>query len=77
MGDAGVGKSRLLYEFLHRIETAGGLELETTCASFGRSMAYRPIVELTRRYLGLVEGSSGEEIRSRVAEELQFLGLAG
>src|SRR5262249_23171315 len=28
-------------------------------------------------YLGLVEGSSGEEIRSRVAEELQCLGLEG
>ena len=77
VGDAGVGKSRLLYEFLHRIEAEGGLELETTCASYGRSMAYRPIVELLRRYLGLAEGSSGEEIRSRVAEELQCLGLEG
>ena len=77
VGDAGVGKSRLLYEFLHRIEAEGGLELETTCASYGRSMAYRPIVELMRRYLGLVEGSSGEEIRSRVAEELQYLSLEG
>jgi class 3 adenylate cyclase/tetratricopeptide (TPR) repeat protein len=77
VGDAGVGKSRLLYELLHRIEAEGGLELETTCASYGHSMAYRPIVELLRRYLGLVEGSSGEEICSRVAEELQFLGLEG
>src|SRR5262245_25543444 len=77
VGDPGVGKSRLLYEFLHRTEAEGGLELGTTCASYGRSMAYRPIVELLRRYLGLAEGSSGEEIRSRVAEQLQFLGLAG
>jgi tetratricopeptide (TPR) repeat protein len=77
VGDAGVGKSRLLYEFLHRLETGGVLDLETTCASYGRSMAYRPIVELLRRYLGLAEVSSDEEIRSRVTEQLQFLGLAG
>jgi AAA ATPase-like protein/adenylate/guanylate cyclase family protein len=76
VGDAGVGKSRLLYEFLHRLE-AGVLDLETNCASYGRSMAYRPIVELLRRYLGLAEGSSDGEIRSRVTEQLQFLGLAG
>jgi len=76
-GEPGVGKSRLLYEFLHRLEGAGVLELETTCASYGRSMAYRPIVELMRGYLGLSEGITGEEIRSRVAEQVQFLGLEG
>ncbi len=53
------------------------LELETTCVSYGRSMAYRPIVDLLRRYLGLTEGVAGDEIRSRVAEQLQFLGLEG
>src|SRR5262245_24167706 len=77
VGDPGVGKSRLLYEFLRRLEAEGGLELETICASYGRSMAYRPIVELLRRYLDLPEGLSPEEIRSRGAEQLQFLGLEG
>jgi tetratricopeptide (TPR) repeat protein len=77
VGDAGVGKSRLLYEFLHQIEAEGGLELESTCVSYGSSMAYRPIVELLRRYLGLPRGSSSEGIRSHVAEQLQFLGLEG
>src|SRR2546427_10761332 len=77
VGDPGVGKSRLLYEFLHRLEAEGVLELEPTCASYGRSMAYRPIVELLRRYLGLSDGISGDEIRSRVAEQHQFLGLEG
>jgi len=74
-GEPGVGKSRLLYEFLRRLD--GVLELETTCASYGRSMAYRPIVEVLRRYLGLSDGVTSEEIRSRVAEQLQFLGLVG
>ena len=77
VGEPGVGKSRLLYEFLLRLDAAIGLELETTCVSYGRSMAYRPILELLQRYLGLSEGLTGEEIRSRVAEQLQFLGLEG
>ena len=76
-GEAGVGKSRLLYEFLSRLEATGALELETTCVSYGRSMAYRPVVELLRRYLGLSEGIVGEELRRRVADQLQFLGLEG
>jgi len=77
VGDPGVGKSRLLYELLHRLDAAGGLELEATCVSYGRSMPYRPILELLRRYLGLSFGATGEEIRSHVAEQLQFLGLEG
>src|SRR6266700_690391 len=40
-------------------------------------MAYRPIVELLRLYLDLSDGSSAEEVRGRVAEQLQFLGLEG
>jgi class 3 adenylate cyclase/tetratricopeptide (TPR) repeat protein len=76
-GDPGVGKSRLLYEFLQGLDGAGALELETTCVSYGRTMAYRPIVELLRRYLGLADGVTGEEIQSRAAEQLQFLGLEG
>jgi len=77
MGDPGVGKSRLLYEFLHRVEAEGTQVLEATCASYGRSMAYRPIVDLLRRQLGLFEGVAADQIRTRVAELHQFLGLEG
>src|SRR5262245_20736254 len=76
-GEPGVGKSRLLYEFFQRLEEDGALELEATCVSYGRSMAYRPILELLRRYLGLAEGVTGEEVRSRVTDQLQFLGMEG
>src|SRR2546425_3031331 len=59
-GDPGVGKSRLLYEFLRRHEGLGFLELETTGVSYGRSMPYRPILELRSE-----ERRVGKECRSR------------
>ena len=77
VGDPGVGKSRLLYEFLRGLDGTGAVELETTCVSYGRSMAYRPIVELLRRYFGLPDGIDADELRQRIADQLQFLGIDG
>ena len=76
-GDPGVGKSRLLYEFLRGLDGSGHLELETTCASFGRAMAYRPLVELYRRYFDLPEELSPEDVRRRIAARLVALGVEG
>src|SRR3989449_6122228 len=76
-GDPGVGKSRLLYEFLKSLESAGVLELEATCVSYGRAIPYYPILGLLRRYLGHTETMTGEQIRRSVTEQLQLLGLEG
>src|SRR5262249_40013457 len=77
IGAPGVGKSRLLYEFLRGVEAEGVQILEATCASYGRSMAYRPIVDLLRHSLDLFEGIAVEEIQRRVTEHLQMLGVEG
>ena len=74
-GDAGVGKSRLLYEFLQGVDHTEHLELETTCVSYGRSMAYRPILELYRQYLDLSEALGPDDIRRRVSDCLSSLDL--
>ena len=76
-GDPGVGKSRLLFEFLHGLEGTGVLELEATCLSYGASIPYHPILELLRRYLGLAEGLPGDEVRAHVAKRLKSLGIEG
>src|SRR5262245_10560563 len=76
-GDAGVGKSRLLYEFMRGLDEYGIIELETTCASFGRAIPYRPVLEIMRRYLDLSESMSTEDVKARIAERLQDLGLEG
>jgi len=76
-GEPGVGKSRLLYEFLRPIETAGARELEATCLSYGRSMPYHPILTLLGHVLGLAEGMSAAEIRAHTAARLLTLGIHG
>src|SRR5262249_30021302 len=76
-GEPGVGKSRLLYEFMRGLEEYGVIELESTCASFGRAIPYRPVLEVMRRYLDLTEGMSAEEGKSRIAERLQDRGIKG
>ena len=68
-GEPGVGKSRLVYEFLRGLDGAA-LELEATCLSHGRSVPYHPILELLRRYFGVAEGMTGDTVRERIRETL-------
>ena len=76
VGDAGVGKSRLLFEFLHRLEGGSHVELEASCLSYGRAIAYHPVVELVRRYLGLPDGAGDEDVRAAARVRLHGVGIA-
>src|SRR5262245_4081080 len=76
-GEPGVGKSRLLYEFLRAIETTGSLTLEASCVAYGRDIPYRPILELVRAYLGLLEEMTEDEVRRRAEKGLLELGIEG
>jgi class 3 adenylate cyclase/tetratricopeptide (TPR) repeat protein len=74
-GEPGVGKSRLLYEFLRQLEPSRTLELEATCVSYGQAIAYRPVLDLVRRYLDLPETVTDDVVRGAAAERLNQLGL--
>jgi predicted ATPase len=50
VGDAGVGKSRLVYEVVHSHRTQGWLVLESASVSYGKASPYFPVVELLKRY---------------------------
>jgi class 3 adenylate cyclase/tetratricopeptide (TPR) repeat protein len=76
VGDPGVGKSRLLYEFLSRLDGAGHVELDTTCLSYGRGMPYHPVVALVRRYLGLPDAAGDDDVRAAVRVRLGAVGIA-
>src|SRR5262249_50789253 len=50
VGDAGVGKSRLVYELVHSHQIQGWRVLESASVSYGKATPYFPILELLRRY---------------------------
>jgi hypothetical protein len=50
IGEPGVGKSRLLWEFTHSRRLQGWLVLESASVSYGKATAYFPVIELLRGY---------------------------
>ena len=70
VGEAGVGKSRLVWEFVHSPRTAGWLVLEGTCAPYGPPTAHLPIMEPLRTYFDVDESDDAAQIHALVAEQL-------
>ena len=50
VGEAGVGKSRLVYECVHSHHTQGWRVLESASVSYGKATPYFPVIDLLRRY---------------------------
>ena len=46
VGEAGVGKSRLVYELVHSHHTQGWLVLESASVSYGKATPYFPVIDL-------------------------------
>src|SRR5438552_2218305 len=73
LGDAGIGKSRLLFEFRRRIgDTVTWIEGD--CISFGQSIPFLPIVQMLKRNFGIEDHDSEERIVARVHHGVAFLG---
>jgi class 3 adenylate cyclase/tetratricopeptide (TPR) repeat protein len=72
--EAGVGKSRLLHEFKKAVASEDVSFLEGRCLSYGRNMAYHPIVDMLKRKFDVDEESEDEVIREKVAVNLERLG---
>jgi predicted ATPase len=50
VGEAGVGKSRLVYEFTHSHRLQGWLVLEAASVSYGKATSYLPVIDLLKGY---------------------------
>ena len=62
VGDAGVGKSRLLYELQERMSAAGSVDvLKGRCRAFGDVAPYCPFIEIVRGALRLSARSEDAE----------------
>jgi len=76
VGEAGVGKSRLVHEFVHSHHTADWLVLESNSVSYGRATPYLPIIELLRHYFQIGVHDSTRSIREKVTGKILTLDAA-
>lgn len=56
VGEAGVGKSRLLLEFRNLIPTGAYNYFEGRCLHYGHSMPYLPVLDFLKSFIGAIEG---------------------
>jgi class 3 adenylate cyclase/tetratricopeptide (TPR) repeat protein len=70
IGEPGVGKSRLVQEFVHSANTVACLILETNSASYTRSTPYLPVTELLRHYFQINIRDSTRSIQEKVTNRL-------
>jgi len=73
VGEAGVGKSRVLYEFRKAVVNENITFLEGKCLSYGRGSAYHPITDILRGAFEIREGDS--QIRERVQDGLEIMNM--
>ena len=73
VGEAGVGKSRLLLEFRRLLPQDGYTYLEGQCLHYGGSMPYLPVLDILRSFLGVKEGEPERGIKDKLKERV--LGL--
>jgi DNA-binding NtrC family response regulator/tetratricopeptide (TPR) repeat protein len=73
VGEPGVGKSRLIYEFTRPHRVPGCLVLQGAAVPHGTAIAYLPVVELLRRYFRIEERDPAPGIRDKVSAALSSL----
>jgi class 3 adenylate cyclase/tetratricopeptide (TPR) repeat protein len=73
VGEAGVGKSRLVYEFVHSHRTQGWRVLESASVSYGKATPYFPVVDLLKRYVHIEDGDDPRTTRAKVTGQILTL----
>src|SRR5262245_7860144 len=73
IGEPGVGKSRLFYEFIHSHRTQGWLIVEASSVSYGKATPYLPIIDLLKGYFRIGEQDDERATREKVIGKLLTL----
>jgi len=68
VGEAGVGKSRILLEFRNRTIQDQYTYLEGRCLHYGSSMPYLPILDILRSYFEIKEGDRENVIKKKTSD---------
>ena len=73
VGEPGVGKSRLYWEFTRSHRTEGWLVLESSSVSYGKATAFLPIIDMLRAYFQIETADEARKIREKVTGKLLSL----
>ena len=76
VGEAGVGKSRLVHEFTHSHRLQGWLILESAAVSYGKATSYLPVIDLLKSYFKIQDRDDLREVREKVTGKLLTLDRA-
>ncbi len=76
VGEPGVGKSRLFWEFTHSPRMESCLILEAASISYGQATSYLPVIELLRRYFQIEGWDDKRKVREKVTGKLLSLDRA-
>ena len=74
-GEAGIGKSRLLFEFRQTLRRRHVTFFEGRCRSYGGTIPYLPILEVLRRACRLADLDSPAVVLDKVSRTLDRLGI--
>ena len=73
VGEPGVGKSRLLYEFRKSLEGERVTWLDGHCVAYGQTTPYLPVLDILRANFQIEEGDNPLQIREKLRQGLRLL----
>ena len=76
VGEAGIGKSRLLFELTHAHRVKDWLVLEATSVAHGQATSYLPVAGLLRTYFQITDRDTQRDISEKVTEKILALDRA-
>ena len=75
VGEAGLGKSRLIHEFKTELAKRDATVVEGSCFTYGDRISYLPFLQIIRRIVGVDEGALPGDIAGAFDKHLNQAGL--
>lgn len=74
-GEAGIGKSRLVYEFQQSLAGKPVASLEGQCVSYGTATPYLPLLDVLKASCGITDADTSAVVAERVRAALRDVGV--
>lgn len=75
VGEAGIGKSRLVYEFTQSLMQQGGRYIEGSCFTYGEAISYLPFLAIIRGLCGLTGSETETAAIAQLWQHVRTLAL--